>query len=103
MNSLKDLILFLDKWYANRANSVQLDGNHQYHNNPSECYLFRFKGRNYRLAGDTKDFAVKRFLDLVGKAQDPDSILIPATGKKGNPVLRLAGESEAEGWYCTSS
>ena len=103
MNSLKDLILFLDKWYANRANSVQLDGNHQYHNNPSECYLFRFKGRNYRLAGDTKDFAVKRFLDLVKMAADPESVLIEATGRTGNPVLRLAGQSKAEGWYCTGT
>ena len=98
-----DLSQVLNAWYEKRGSAVQLNGRRVYKNSPGAWVYFDFKGLTYKLAGDTKDFAVKRFLDLVLRAQDPDSVLIIATGKKGNPVLRLAGESEAEGWYCTSS
>ena len=101
LSGVLDLSQALKTWYENRGGAVQLNGKRVYKNSPGAWVYFDYKGLTYKLAGDTKDFAVKRFLDLVVRAQDPDSVLIPATGKKGNPVLRLAGQSEAQGWYCT--
>ena len=102
-SGISDLSLVLKSWCDMKGNAVQFDGSIKYENNPGPWVYFDFKGKTYKLAGDTKDFAVKRFLDLVEKAEDPDSVLIVATGRAGNPVLRLLGQSKAEGWYCTQA
>jgi hypothetical protein len=100
-NGVFDLAQYLEAWYNQRGQAVQLDGSRSYRSNPAPWVYFNYQGRVYKLAGDTKDRAIKSFLDRVQNTSDYDSVFDLAIGKKGNPVLRLSGLIKAEGWYCT--
>jgi hypothetical protein len=101
-NGITDLALYLESWYLTKGAAVQLDGKDYYKNNPAPWVYFEYQGGIYKLAGDTKDWAVKNFIDLARGNHAYSTVLVPDIGKKGNPVLRLAGSSNAKGWYCTS-
>ncbi len=100
-NGVFDLAQYLEAWYNQRGQAVQLDGSSLYRSNPAPWVYFNYQGRVYKLAGDSKDRAIKSFLDRVQNSSDFDLVFDLAIGKKWNPVLRLAGLIKADGWYCT--
>lgn len=92
----------LTDWYDSKGNEVQLDGASSYTSNPSGWINFIYNREFYKLNGDTKDIAVKEFLDLFkSSGGDIDQVLTPSKTQEGNDCLKLESKSNAaSGWYC---
>ena len=90
----------LEAWYVSRGSSVQLDGSSAYANNPSAWVYFTFNKKIWKLAGDTRDVAVKKFIDEFNQ-HGSTGLLIESKGQNNSSVLRIKNSADADGWYCT--
>lgn len=85
-------------WLQNKGDEVQLDGAQSYQNNQQGWVYFIYNKQYFKLNGDTKEEAVKKFCELYESYNgDPDLIFV----QHGN-YLRLNDKEylEGNGWYC---